>query len=124
MGWETQEPRLREKRAVPAASAQVDFAPLGLNIVCDGLEQAVCRRAIEHAQHRGVRLGGKELEDGEHAACADVLTVQETQRIGCSIPRWAMDSRNWAKFTPWFARDPWQETVIAPIHLHPSRKKQ
>lgn len=28
-------------------------------------------------------LGGKELEDGEHAARGDVVAVQEAQRVGC-----------------------------------------
>lgn len=56
---------------------------LGLNVISDGLKQALSRRAIQHSQCRGVRLGCKELEDGEHAACADILAVQEAQSVRC-----------------------------------------
>lgn len=52
-------------------------------IVCDGLQQPRTRGAVQHAQDRGVGLGGEELEDGQHAPRADVVTVQKPQRIGC-----------------------------------------
>lgn len=61
----------------------MDAATLGLNIVCDRLQQALSRAAIQHAQHTGICLCGKELEDCQHAASADVLAVQETKSISC-----------------------------------------
>ena len=70
----------------PAAGLGVyPAAPLG-DVVCNWARQAQRRRAAEHAQHAGVRLGGEELEDGQHAARADVVAVQEAKRIGCTQP--------------------------------------
>lgn len=45
------------------------------------------QRTVEHAQRRCVGLGGKELEDGQHAAGGDVVAVEEAQRVGCGEGR-------------------------------------
>ncbi len=59
---------------------------LGGDVVRDGRQQALCGRAIEHAQHTRVRLGREELEDGQHAPRADVVAVQEAQRVRDGVP--------------------------------------
>jgi hypothetical protein len=56
---------------------------LGLNMVHDRLEQSLCWAAVQHAQHTGISLGGKEQEDGQHAARTDVLAVRESKSICC-----------------------------------------
>ena len=75
--------RRHQHRHLLAALSKVDASALGLNIVSNGLQQPLSWAAVEHAQHTGVCLGGKELEDGQHAAGTDVLAVQETKGIGC-----------------------------------------
>lgn len=64
----------------------MNAAPACFDVVGDGLQKALRGRAIQHAQHAGICLGGKELEDGKHAPRADVLAVQEAQRIRYGIP--------------------------------------
>jgi hypothetical protein len=45
-------------------------------------EEVTC----QHPQHRGLGLGGKELEDGQHAPRADVVAVNEAQGVSNGIP--------------------------------------
>ena len=75
---------MKQQHFSPSAGACVDLDALGLKVIGDGPQQAVCRRAVEHAQPGGICLGGKELEDGEHAPGGDVVAVQEPKCIGCS----------------------------------------
>eukprot|EP00983_Pelagomonas_calceolata_P026130 821054-Pelagomonas_calceolata.AAC.5 len=70
-----------------ATLTQVDAASLGLNVVGDGLQEPLSWRSVQHAQDGGVGLGGKELEDGQHAARTDVFAVQETQSIRCKATK-------------------------------------
>jgi hypothetical protein len=45
-------------------------------------EEVTC----QHAQHGGLGLGGKELEDGQHAPRADVIAVNEAQGVSNGVP--------------------------------------
>lgn len=78
--------RTHEEANALADNASMDAAAACLDVVCDRLQKALRGRAIQHAQHASVCLCCKELEDGEHAARADVLAVQEAQRIRNGIP--------------------------------------
>jgi len=72
-----------------------DLAALGSDVVSDRRQQALCRRAVEHAQHARIGLGRKELEDGQHAPRTDVVAVQESQRVRNGVPAYCnLDSRN------------------------------
>lgn len=57
-----------------------------LDVLEDGLDEPLGRRAVQHAQDGGVRLGGEELEDGEHAPGGDLVAVEEAQGVGDRVP--------------------------------------
>lgn len=67
----------------------------------------------EHTQYGGLGLGGKELEDGEHAAGADVVAVNEAQRVRNGVPH-AVNART---------RPPMGDEPIGERHLHEVRKE-
>ena len=69
-----------------APGADVDAPAAGLDVVGDRLEQAFCGGAVEHAQSGGVGFGSKELEDCQHAACADVFAVQKAEGVRDGVP--------------------------------------
>lgn len=83
--------------------------PLGLHVVSDVLEQPLSRAAVEHAQHTGVCLGGKELEDGQHAARTDVIAVQETKGIGCRAQQQQQEGAG--RDNRWGAGEGWVKMV-------------
>ena len=68
------------------APTQRMCSALGGDVVHDGRQQALSRRAVEHAEHACVRLGREELEDGQHAPRADVVAVQEAQCVRNRVP--------------------------------------
>mmetsp|Transcript_1183 Transcript_1183/g.3816 ORF Transcript_1183/g.3816 Transcript_1183/m.3816 type:complete len:392 (+) Transcript_1183:2245-3420(+) len=71
---------------LPAAPPGVNASSPRRNVVRDGSKQPVRRGAAQHAEGRGVRLCGKELENRKHAPGRDVLAVQESKSICNRIP--------------------------------------
>mmetsp|Transcript_10666 Transcript_10666/g.27711 ORF Transcript_10666/g.27711 Transcript_10666/m.27711 type:complete len:213 (+) Transcript_10666:1004-1642(+) len=67
--------------------AKVDLHAALSEVVHNRLVQVRGRRALAHAQHGRLRADREELEDGEHAACRDVVAVNEAKGVRDWIPQ-------------------------------------